>query len=369
MTRLSRALFVVAVGIALAFPASTIAHSPTPGSHSWQKVGGDPKYTPPPSKYKTTGFGDDPLVKAGVNEAIEVGWADPDNNSDSMRFLNDQNGVATVYFTNTTDVTDCNNVAGWQGCAWLISPADGEWKMWIRKSESFCEEGLVNGCLLAERVTIHEMGHVGGYFPENEGLQDNTVMQSATGAPRWYTAANGGPRDGWDHTELMRCDQARMQVEYDVDVYSGPYADCYDHVNHHGVFGMKTDLDSLNSNSFSACVGQAVTVTGRLDIRSGEFAHYGRELGNPPNGTFHLDGNPLANRVLSFTKDGNSAGTATADGTSGTNWSKSFGSAVSGIFDFTVVFDRDANTSLMRRGLDSSATRNFSITWIPQQVC
>jgi hypothetical protein len=287
-----------------------------------------------------------------------------------MRFSNGQNSTkATVYMANTTEVTACNNTSGWQGCAWLISATDAEWKMWIRKSETFCEEGLVNGCLCGERVAIHEMGHVGGYFPECDSCsQDNSVMQSATGAPRWHTVAQGGPGDGFDHFELQQCDQARMQIEYDVDTASGPYADCFNHVTNHGTFGMLTDLTLSSPTSVTVCSGSTVTATGRLQLHAG---HYGRELGSPPNGTYHLDKNPLANRLVSISRNGSAYTSTLADATSGDNWSKALAATVSvtTTYSFVAQFVRADNTSTMRRGLDASPARSFSITWVRPTDC
>ena len=343
-----------------------LGHSPGGGSASWQKVGGASlKYTAP-SYYKWSGF-DNPEVQAGVKSAIEVGWSDANtNNSKSMTFDYQSGSAATVFFATTTEITACNAYSGWQGCAWLIDPSQGLWKMWIHKTLTWCENGLVNNCLLAERVAIHEMGHIGGYLNENDGAsQADSVMPSSAGAPRWRTTANGGPQTGWDTDTLQRCDEARMQINYDVKNTAGPYADCFDHVTNHGTFGMKTDL-SVAATTYQACVGQTVTVSGRLQIYPG---HYGRELGNPPNDTYHLDKNPLTSRVLSLTKEGAAAGTATATSASGNNWSKSLSSSIYGSFDFTVKFDRNANTSLLRSGLDSSSTRSFSITWVPVSVC
>ena len=156
-----------------------------------------------------------------------------------------------------------------------------------------------------------------------------------------------------------------MQIEYDVDLFAGPYADCFDHVQNHGTFGLKTAL-TVGSTLYQGCVGGSVTVGGRLDIFDGE---YGRERGSPPNGSFHLDGNPLASRVLTFTKSGAGAGTATATTASGNNWSKTFPYTSLGTFQFTVVFDRDANTILMRRGLDSAPLRTFTISWQVNNPC
>jgi hypothetical protein len=366
---------------ALALPAALVilvgsgatvsAHLPTGGdTASWQKAGGvNFKYTPP-SGFAWSGFGTGTAnVKAGIENALEVGWDDLDtNNSNHMTFASG-GGPATVFWSTTTEVAGCNQYATWQGCTWLIDPASGSWKMWFHKTLTYCEDGLVNDCILAERVAIHEVNHAGGFLEENDAApQSDSVMQSSSGVPHWHTTGQGGPDVGWNTTTIRRCDEARMQILYDVHDLFGPYADCFDHVTNHGTYGMKTD-STMPTTTYAACSGDTVNVGGRVQIHAG---HYGRELGSPPNGTYHLDKNPLQSRVVSITRQGSSYTTATATGAaSGNDWSKAISTttSVTITYNYTALFDRNANSTTLRAGLDSSPAVSFTITWVRPVDC
>jgi hypothetical protein len=351
---------LLAVAVLAASAGISRAHSPTGVfSSGWQSGGGLSHSVP--SYFHWSGFSTTPdlQVRDGVEAALEVGWANSaTNNSKGMLFASSASGPATVFFSTTTDVDACNAYTHWQGCAILISPSDGTWKIWIHKGDfPFCENSLASGCRLAERIAIHETGHIGGSLTENEDIQANTVMQSVTGAPTY-------PKTGWDTTTERRCDEARLQIRYDVRNLAGPYADCFDHVTNHGTFGMVTDLTEAPA-SYTACSGDVVTVSGRLQIHAG---HYGREY---TTNVYELDANPLSGRVISIDRNGGAYTSATADATSGDDWSKAISSTVISTVTYTysAQFDRTANTTAMVTGLDSSPSRSFTITWVAGGAC
>ena len=127
---------------------------------------------------------------------------------------------------------------------------------------------------------------------------------------------------------------------------------------------MVTDLTEAPS-SVTACSGDVVTVSGRLQVHDG---HYGRQYST---GHYELDGNPLSGRILTIERSGNSYSSTTASGLGGDNWSKGISSSVlvNTTYTYTVQFARANNTSAMITGLDSSPTRTFTITWIAAGAC
>jgi len=377
-----RAGVALAALAALLLPSQVAAHSPINGNPSWQNASGGFKFTPP-SEYATTGFVNVPLAKAGVIRAIEVGWADPDtNNSNSMRFTNNQQSTLATVMLTSGSVAACGGSA-FQGCANIENASQGKWQIWIKAGQSFCEEAQVNNCRYAERMAIHEIGHIGGFNDDcddgsADGMSDppapscsqaNSVMQTLSGAPPWHDNVNGHglPEAGWDHFQLQKCDEAGMQIRYDLKFLSGPYADCFDHVLHHGTFGLKTSLTTASS-SYAACSGQTLSVSGRLDVFDG---NYGRQLSN---GSYYLDGNGLLDRWVSIWREGSIYDFQETFSSSGNNWTVDFTetTSVTHTVHYTVQFDRNAtslNTAQLTSGLDSSPTVAFTITWFRPAEC
>lgn len=331
--------------------AQLAAHEPNDGNASWSGL-----VTSGPSTFKWGGAGYPGWFTSGMQDVMEVNWADPDdNNSASIRFDHSTTGQARIYFATTTDVAECNSQA-WQGCALL---SGWTWKLWIRQNLwTWCQDQSVTGCLDVERVGIHEAGHIGGFLAENEDTPGNTVMQSEDGVPPMA-------EPGWAMHTLRRCDHARMQMLYDVDDLFGPYGDCFDHVPNAGTYGMEVDLTQAPTSK-TVCSGTPVTVSGRLDVADG---HYGRVYAD---GSYRLDGNPLAGRTITIKRNGFAYTTAIAgSSTTGNNWTKVITQTVSSTttYSFTAQFVRPGTPTAMETGLDSSNIRSFSITVVEPADC
>lgn len=344
---------------AVVSPGVVVAHEPdeAPYSNSWSAA----QISSGPSHYKWDGSVPT-WLKAPMNDVLQSSYADPDfNNSDSIRFAYGSGGSATVLYKKRYDTgvpSDCSAV-NWEGCE--NGAGSWSWNIWIRDgSYVWCQDpGSSGSCRDVERVAIHEAGHASGFLAHSTEGIDDTVM-SAAASP--LSGANGGN----DHT-LLACDEARMQMLYDLKDLSGPYADCFDHVPNAGAKGLDTVI-TATPNSVDVCVGTAATIAGRLDIFDG---HYGRRTGTSPNYAWKLDSNALAGRTVSIKRNGASYTTAIASSLGGNNWSKAFTSGTYGSFAFTAQFVRstvDPPPPLLA-GLDSSNTASFSITWLPPSLC
>lgn len=335
-TRLAAAALVFATSFVLPMPA--LSHTPTAGS--------DELYTPNQSLLWAFGGSYSSWLTTPAEIALDVNHQDPaTNNSKSPMFQRQPGGDGDVIYsgqslspcgTGNPDWLQCANGGG--TTTWNIyvrnftAAPHGSWT-WYDKTGS-CAGG--DTCWYIRRAIILEALHVTlGAAHDSQG-ESNTVMASVT---PWYN------NTGWNTVTLRRCDESAAQLAYDVRDWAGPYGNCFDHIPDHGTSGLRTDMTTVGS-SFHACNGQAILVTGRLQIKD-------------LDGYKKMGGNPLGNRTVWFDRGATVKFTSTTAGSvsMGPNWSKSFGgSNVS--YTFTVHFD-DTSTD----GLDDSNKPTFTASW------
>jgi len=288
-----------------------------------------------------------------MSNVLESGWSDAEtNNSDTVRYTYSTTNDVTIRYSPTSD---CDSVEpGWLGCAnWAGSPL----KIWIRKSSTWCDKlsQPTSGCPDAGRAGIHEVGHVSGNLGHNPTEYWVQTRMTSPDFPYY-------PTNTWDKRTLGRCDEAVLQLWYDVKVKSGPYGDCLDHVpNAVEDYGLKTKLTATPASQ-TVCSGQSATVTGRLEVSPAY--DYGK-----------LDGNALGGRAVTIYRNGSYYTTATATVGSGDNWSKvitqTFGPPDYGVYNFTAQFvvPVGAADGSMQAGLNSSPGKSFTIYVIPPWDC
>jgi hypothetical protein len=259
----------------------------------------------------------------------------------------------SVSWGSQSGISDCDNLApDWLGCATgLTTPK----QLWIRSDplnayshKLYCNQSSVNGCAEVGRVAIHEVGHIGGYLGH--------YASNAWGRTRMSPLPPlKGEHSTYNTRTLARCDEANMQMKYDVANFFGYYADCYDEVTNTNADGtLKTDL-SISPTTLTLCSGQPVTFGGRLNIHA--YPSYD-EIG----------GNNLPGRTLSIYKDGGyyaSVGTVSSGG--GNNWSWSYSTTVGVVTTRTFYANFVASGETNELGPKTSATA--SITWVPVAQC
>ena len=93
---------------------------------------------------------------------------------------------------------------------------------------------------------IHEAGHALAHFGHDTQTEAETVMRSTS--PE--VGSTGGGR-----TTFQRCDEAALQLLWDLRALDGPYANCFDGIAGHGTSGLVTTLSvraiSLGAARFS----------------------------------------------------------------------------------------------------------------------
>jgi hypothetical protein len=325
---------------ALAAPSLASAHTPTTGFAGWS-----PSEVASGSQYRWSSSVPS-WLQAPMTDVLETQWASPStNNSKHISFSYSSSGAGTVYFADSTGVSDCDNVIGWLGCAY--GGGTPSWKIWIKANPGspWCQLRLQDGCWDVERIAIHEVGHVGGYLAHYSTSQANSVM---TPAPVQR------PTSGWNIHHLQPCDEAGMQLFYDVASYAGPYGDCFDHIAGAGATGLISLITNAAAAETATCYGSALSASGRLAIKV-DSANYGK-----------LSGNTLASRTVYF--DRRLAGTTTwtvdygsvVSTTAGAdNWAKSFtasGSSGSTTYEFRAHYKGDG-------GVDGDYSPTISLTW------
>lgn len=330
---LACAMFLAAVGTAG-------AHDPTPqGNESWHSTKS--------SDYKWHSSMHDDL-KPVLNNVLQTTWDDrTTNNSDSVVFEYDQgsSGEGLVYFQ-TTAAGFCGS--GWLGCA--DSRYLPFWEIWIRSNpgpqgagfEQWCDFEDDSGCPDVGRVAIHEAGHVGDLDHYNTTNWTKTRMHPVPPMK--------GEDSTYDSRTLGGCDEARLQLIYDVWSKGFQYSKCLDHVANAEIdVGLKTAL-TTSITSITVCANETVTVTGRLDIKN--EATYGE-----------LKNNGLWTRTVQIDRGSTPNYTsAVVDSTTDDNWSKSFTHS-NVTFNYVAHYDSPSN-----EGLADSPNRAFTITWLSPQI-
>jgi hypothetical protein len=364
-----RALCVaVAVISLLAEPELALAHQPddAPYDNSWTPGQIDNG----PSLYHFDGSVPS-WLETPMNNLLQTNYANAAaNNSDSIRFWYNSSGSATVLYKTryaSGVPADCS-VKNWQGCA--NGAGSWSWNIWIRNEAAYtyCQHNPDNDpCRNIQRIAIHEAGHVSGFLAHNDvgDLTYDTVM-NGSGAPL-------SGQDGGAVYTLLNCDEARMQMLYDLKDLNQRYADCFDHVNANaGPQGLHTVITATPSSS-ATCSGVPVRISGRLDIFDG---HYGRRTGSGTTADpykWNLDGNGLASRPVTIKRNGIAYATATAFPSAGNNWYYDF--TLTSLTTITYNFTAQFVTSTadepppLQSGLDSSNLAQFSIQVIRDVDC
>jgi hypothetical protein len=199
-----------------------------------------------------------------------------------------------------------------------------------------------------ERIAIHEVGHVGGVLEHNTEFghpqsDDKTVM--TIGPPQ-------NPDLGYNTHTLLQCDEATMQLMYDVATTNGPYAGCFDHFAGHGVQGL-ISAATASAPVTSGCYGAGLAINGRLAIQTTSAYE-------------HISGNPLTSRTVFFDRKLHSSSTWTLDyassvatNSAGNNWTHTFsvaGSSGSVTYDFRAHYKGET-------GVDPVYSSVVSLSW------
>jgi hypothetical protein len=185
-----------------------------------------------------------------------------------------------------------------------------------------------------KRTALHELGHAIFSFAHSSQGEANTVM----GSMQPYAS-----QTGWNRTTWQRCDQASAQLTYGARNVAGPIGECMDHVSGAGSNGLNTVV-SLAASDTTACLGQAVTLSGTLRIATN--SNYG-----------WLSGDVLGSRVVTIKRDGATWVTRITGSSSG---------AYSATGSFTTAGSRVYVTSFPNEGseaLTGDSSPNVTVTW------
>jgi hypothetical protein len=347
-------ILLLALSVLLATPASALAGTPTVGASrgSFPDIPGQEIGW----RWAASGY------PTWLTTAAAAGLAAyPDaraNNSGGPRPVYLAGSSATVHYSATSS-SPCNSLvnllwlqcaSNWTTTAFRIHVRDfdgapyGDWRWWEKTRSCLTSSGrTASGCWRVPRAMIHEAGHALAHFGHDTQTEAETVMRSVS--PE--VGMTGG-----DRSTLQRCDQAALQLMWDLADLAQPYGDCFDGIASHGVTGLVTRL-TVSGSSFAACLGATVPVEGRLAVAP--YTDYRR-----------LSNNPLAVRTVWFDRKPHSSTTWTpsAEGTlalrdlTGPNWSRAFWSPTgsAGTWDYRARF-------LGAQGLDPSSSPVFSIAW------
>ena len=281
-------------------------------------------------------------LRAVVTDVMENGYDDNGtNNSKGPVFSFSTSNDITVYWSPTNPISGSS---GWLG---TVDATTFPARIWIRSNPSsgWCDLNLHTGCADAGRVTIHEVGHVGGFLNHNTTSSFSVTVMDSPDFPYY------GDHATYNSRHLGSCDEAAMQLWYDLVDFAGPYADCFSTIANHGSEGLVTDL-SASPSSVTACANEVVTISGHLNVH--DYSSYET-----------LGGNALRARTVWIDRDATPKYSSAVTTTSSTaNWSKTFsGSNVT--FHYVAHYDSPSS-----EGLDDSPDRAFTITWLsPQVVC
>ncbi len=346
---------VAALALLLVLPTPALGHVPTVGASRGQFADVPDQAVP----YRWGAASYPAWLTAAAQDSLDTKYRSwNENNSHAPRPVYSAAGAAVVYYAAYLD-SPCNSLTSLQ---WLQCATNGgstsfriyvrdfegapysDWRWWDRTSSCVKPNGATaSGCWYARRALIHEAGHAIPTFGHDPQTEADTVMRAVS--PQ--VGMTGGNR-----FVFQRCDQAALQLLWDVADPARPYGDCFDGIPGHGVRGLVTSL-TTNGSSFSGCIGSSRAVGGRLAVKTEPL--YGR-----------LSNNPLAARTVWFDRKRRSDTTwlARAESTvataaeTGTDWLRTFASPSStgATWDYRAHFDGDA-------GLDPSNLPVFSITW------
>ncbi len=117
----------------------------------------------------------------------------------------------------------------------------------------WCQKSVADGCFDAERVALHEFGHIVGLdHPEAAGFRlspSTTVMHQVTASR---------PHTSWDRHGFGQCDVASLQEQFGTPTMSTLISSC-------------NDVDTrvtLSASRASVGAGQRLTLTATLRVRT-----------------------------------------------------------------------------------------------------
>jgi hypothetical protein len=308
--------------------------------------------------------------RTAIEAELDTNWQNATaNNSDVPRFSNgaDNAGGGTITYTSQSS-SPCTGSTVWLACnpaggvrsfaiyVRLIPSVSAPTWLWFQRDNT-CQD-LYDGdpkpddhfptsvCFSVLRVVAHEATHLTltrSHY--DDGLDDETIMQSATPTP------NGSPAN-WNRRFFLRCDAAAAQLEYGVADPFGPLADCFDVKPGDGARGLNAALTLTSPPSLTRCWNTAATATGRLALA--DAAAYE-----------DLADTALAGRVVRIDRKPSSATTwtlgaftATASDAAANNWSRPITTASAGTYNYRAVFATTA--------ADPAVNSSNQVTWTIQ---
>lgn len=332
-----------AIVLAFALSSSVFGHTPTAGA---VRLYPTPDYKSLPYHF---GGSYPSFVTTAYNTALPTSWL-TNNNSRAPRFSYSASGAGIVYYTTTTGVPQCDQLPGWIGCA--NNGGLNNWHIWLRNGFTYCEtNGSLDGCFLAKKVILHEAMHV-TLAVVNHDTQSATLTLVGPCSPS--TAHCAKPSTGWDSNSWKECDQAAFQMKYGLDLITGSYGGCLDHVSG-AIVGQGLELvETHTTGSTSACAGVPISASGRLATETN--TSYGL-----------LSNKNIASRVVKIDRKLHSSGTWVANWSSvtttavasGNNWTRSFteNPSVDTLYDYRLHFLGEAG------GLASDYSSVITLQW------
>lgn len=200
---------------------------------------------------------------------------------------------------------------------------------WCESSNTF------GGCTHVRRAVLHELGHVLDLDHHPDSSEKLSVM---------YYILPGRDSAGHETTgslthQYLACDQARLQLDYDVTSDERSYSPCLPGVP------IKTTL-TISTVGGDVCASDSARVAGRLKV-------------GPGNGK--LSGNNLGSRRVDIQRRAVSGGAfatvATVMTRSNGEWSKEVGAPAAGTYVWRVRFAGDT-------GVSGATSPLVSIRWV-----
>lgn len=343
------------VALTLSTTSSVVGHDLTPSANS-------PGGTLPAGgniTYRYSGFAAGSTLAETVDISLEQKFHDPAWNNSRIPTLSYwASGTAQVVYS-TAKFSPCGTGSDqWIQCA--TNGGSSSWRIYIRnfgasgeptwkwQELTSCTAGT---CWYLRRALIHESGHAMVTFPDLSGADEADSVMNGN-AP-----SIGEP--GGNHFVFRRCDEAAIQLNWDVADVWGTYADCFDHLTSHG--GLVTEL-SVSGSSFTRCLSLPGSVPGRLQIKDTTSTGSG-------TGTYKLMAkNPLAGRTVRIQRKPSTSSswttyaalTTTANAAAtGNNWTRALPAPSStGTWNYRAYFDGTSGEDLLADG-----PVNFNVTW------
>ncbi len=185
----------------------------------------------------------------------------------------------------------------------------------------WCDNVNNGTCWDVERVALHEVGHVAGL---GHNPVDNTAMTIM------YQVVHSKNGDGWQIHVYKSCDQARLQLLYDLTSTSITYASCLDGLPNAGANGLKTTAIFATTATI-LCLGESATLSGNLSVQ--DLSGYGM-----------LGSNDLGSRTVVIERaphgQSNFNTYTTVTTNSAGNWSRTVSSLANTDYDWRARFQQ-----------------------------